>query len=197
MIDLRRATEAEMVLALVRAEIESTEVGLHFRKCLTDNGLDGASIVDNGMAHDPDQHFIRTELLKAFRGYPDKLLFLGYPRDIEWRLVLVNISELVNFMYCKFYTLVEISGGSRRVGDGANNVARGTALHDFSERVNEIVSRIKRNEPLPDLIAVTDGRQIVLLDGHGRATAYAIANYTQPINVIIGTSPTITQWAFF
>jgi hypothetical protein len=48
----------------------------------------------------------------------------------------------------------------------------------------------------PSLIAATNGDgPLVLIEGHTRATAYAITN--SPADVIIGTSPDMTNWKYW
>jgi hypothetical protein len=195
MITLRPSTEEEMILAFVKGEVESTNEGEKCRRWLWDHGHDRATVIDNGIPTDLDQNRIRAELLKTFRGYPDTFLFTGYPRDVEWRRVQADLGELANFRYANVPALTEVSGGTRRVSDGAKNVESGTALEEFSERVKGTVVRIRNNERLPDLIAIeADDKQIILVDGHGRATAYVLMGMPDVIEVLIGSSPHMGGW---
>jgi hypothetical protein len=195
---LRPSTEDEMVLTFVRAEVESTDIGDSCRKSMALLGIDRVRDIDHGIATDPNQNRLRGSLLQILRGYNDNALFLKYPAKVEWRLVEAEVGELRDFKYAAVPSLIIISGETRRVGDGAKTVVAGTAEGKFSSRVMGTVASIKNSEPLPDMIAVeSDDKQIVLLDGHGRATAYVISEYAQPIKVLIGTSPLINQWYHF
>jgi hypothetical protein len=198
MIYLGPSTADEMVLTFVRAEFDSTTFCGRYNSALINLGWDRANLIDNASLNDPNQNCARADLLRQVRGWDNSCLFLNFPRDVTWRRVNVNNGELANFLYAGDPPLTKISGGSRRVGDGARNVEAGTALQDFSERVAGITARIKSNERLPDLIAVgADDGHFVLVDGHGRATAYVLSKPTYLITVIIGSSPSIKKWRYF
>jgi hypothetical protein len=199
MIDKGPATADEMILAFVRAEIDSTTFGNRYEHELADLHWDRERLIANAVLNDSEQNRVRAELLKKVRGYDDSYLFLNFPRDVQWRRIQVDLGELAEFMYAKVDALTTISGGSRRVGDGARNIQSGMAIDDnFRERVKGTMRRIKNNESLPDLIAVqADDKQIILVDGHNRATAYVLMGVPDAIEVLIGSSPQMSGWHWF
>jgi hypothetical protein len=193
------ATADDMVLAFLQAEIDSPRFAPNLNKWLAHYRLDRATLIDNGLLSDPGQNRLRAEALKATRGYQANIwLFAGFPSDVQWRRVQVDPAELADFKYAKFDPLIAVSGESRRVGDGASSFEAGNAGDEFSERVSGVVGRIKDGARFPDLIAVAaDNEPPVLVEGHTRATAYVHTKPSHPIFVLVGTSPTIKQWAFF
>jgi hypothetical protein len=199
MIEVGPATADEMVLAFLQAEIDSPRFGGFYRDSLASMGVDRKSLIDNALPNDCDQNRIRAGLLGAVRGYQvNERLFAGFPDDVQWRRVQIEPGELAKFKYAKHQSLLDVSGASRRVLDGARNIQAGVTPREFSERVSGVVESIKRNERFPDLIAV-QGKDatFVLVEGHTRATAYLINNPAYPIMVLVGSSPLIEQWAFY
>jgi hypothetical protein len=199
MIEVRPATADEMVLAFLQAEIDSPRFGPNLRGWLAHHSLDRATLIDNGLVNDPEQSRHRAEALKATRGYQANVaLFTGFPHDVQWRRVQIEPAELADFKYANFAPLLEVSGESRRVGDGARNFEAGKAGDDFSERVSGVAGRVKNGARFPDLIAVAaDNEPPVLVEGHTRATAYMHTKPSHPIRVLLGSSPTIKQWYYF
>lgn len=199
MIEVRPATADEMILAFLQAEIDSPRFSPVLKFWLEANRFDRATLIDNGLLDDLEQNRLRTELLKAARGYQDrKMLFTGFPNDVQWRRVEVEPVELAEFRYANHASLVEVSGAGRRVRDGAQSFESGKAPADFSERVSGVVDCVKSGARFPDLIAVAaDSEPPVLMEGHTRATAYVHTKPAHPIIVLVGTSPTIKRWVFF
>jgi hypothetical protein len=85
------------------------------------------------------------------------------------------------------------------VVDGLKNLDR---AHNsvVMGNVSGIATRLRQGDTFPALIAVECGSytsQPVLMEGHTRATAYALTDLPGEIEVIIGSSPTMDHWQFF
>src|SRR2546425_34638 len=117
MLDLGPVTEDEMVLAFVRGEIDSPLYG--FRAGL---GPHAGRIVDHADLADAEGNTARKEVLRQGRGYPDRLLFQGLPRNVTWRRFRLDPNEVADLRYANHPAWVALSGGTRRVRDGAANV---------------------------------------------------------------------------
>jgi len=86
MIELRPATADEMVLAFLRAEVDSPRFSPVIKHWLVTHRFDRTTLIDNGLLHDLEQNRLRAELLGAARGYQDnKWLFAEFPDDVQWR----------------------------------------------------------------------------------------------------------------
>jgi hypothetical protein len=61
-----------------------------------------------------------------------------------------------------------------------------------------IVEDLKRGKVYPELIGV-DGAagEIILMEGHTRATAHALAKAPSQIKCIVGSSVSMRNWAFY
>jgi hypothetical protein len=199
MIEMRTANADEMVLAFLQAEIDSPRFGPTYLFYLTQLKTDRVTLIDNCALDNAEQNRIRAELLGWVRGYQsNRLLFTGFPHDVWWRRVQIEREELTNFRYANEASLLDVSERSRRVTDGAKNFETGRASPEFSERVRGVTEGIRSKKKFPDLIAVDAGdKTYILVEGHTRATAYALTKPAYPIMVLIGSSPLIQQWAYF
>jgi carnitine 3-dehydrogenase / betainyl-CoA thioesterase len=89
MRDLGPATEDEMILGFLRAEIDSPRFGAHVRHLLGD-----VNLVLNADLDDAAQNDARRSALRAFRGFgKNRYLFQGFPSESLWREALWLVSD--------------------------------------------------------------------------------------------------------
>jgi len=189
-----------MVLAFLRAERSSERF----------TNLVGA--FDPALLDSPDltsaaENEERAGILQRYRGYRvGAYLFQGFPTDVKWRRWAVAINDLRRFRYARHATWLQLSRGSRLVGDGANNVDAITVVEEgvsISSQVKAVAAAIDRDESVEETICVSTTanpvpEEIVVLEGHVRSTAYLYARRSpSEITTIIGSSPRMTQWFFF
>jgi hypothetical protein len=176
MIDRGVATQAEMVLEFLRPEVHAL---------ITFPKLD-----------DEYENYLRAALLNTLRGYPDALIFKNFPRTMRWRRYAVSLDELRSMKYIADKNWENkwspLSKGTRLVGAGADNV---DSNPEVAAKVRGIAKTLLTGAALPRLIAVRerDGGELVLLEGHHRATAFAIVGIPT-VEIIVGTSPGIVDW---
>jgi hypothetical protein len=202
MKEIGPATEHEMVLRFLQGEIDSPRFGIdsqdhgpRIEAILKHYQVDRAQLIDNGDATNSFENQIRMVILRTTRGYANHFLFQGFPTDIQWRRIQLDSDELHRLKYANFPSWVELSGGSRRAVDGAMNLDAIQTDEDIAGNVQAVVELIKGDHTFPDLIAVqTDTRDLVLIEGHTRATAYAVSLPASPTLLIVGSSSKISQW---
>lgn len=199
MIDIRPATADEMVLAFLRGEVDSpTNRGQLVIDAIARIGANRVELLDHADLNDPQQNKARRRVLGETRGYGlGQWLFVGFPDDTTWRLVTVTPAEVKRFRYANCEPWASLSGTSRLVADGVKNldlVQNAVVRPD----VFGIAARLPRHQ-FPQLIATqpAGATDIVLMEGHTRATAYALTNMPNEIEVFIGTSPGMAGWSFF
>jgi hypothetical protein len=203
MIEIRQATVDEMVLAFLQAEVDSpTERGQFFANGLTDLRADRRTLIDQGNLNDLHENALRAALL-SIRGYRhDKALFTNFPADTTWRLVTVTPAEVMKFKYANDAVAKQPVWArlapTRLVADGVKNLDQ-VQNAVIKDNVTGTVARVHRGRKLPALIAVQHSGVggVVLMEGHTRATAYALAGLPEEIEVIIGTSARMNKWLFF
>jgi hypothetical protein len=202
MIELGPATENDMVLAFLRAEAESPRFGPIYKQCLDQLQAFGVSrqrLLDNADLNFFRDNAQRIEILKAVRGYRgNTLLFRSFPNDVKWRRVGVEPADWTRVKYANCPTWVNLSGGTRVVADGAKNIDSNVAAEDANKHIKALVAELIKGKRYPDLIGVSGARgEIILIEGHSRATAYVLAGLAEPAQCIVGSSSYIRNWAFY
>lgn len=191
MRELGPATEAEMVLAFLQAEIDAPR----FSAILGAFPPDMIAAIREPKLGDPHQDQLRRAALDKYRGYlQGTMLFRSWPPDVTWRRVAFDPNEVRRLQYAKVPQLVHITGGTRLVADGASNV---NGSQELAIGVSGICAGLASGDRFLPLIAVTDGLRIVLVEGHTRATAYARFGLCEPIEALLGVSQHIGDWPFF
>jgi hypothetical protein len=202
MIDLGPATENDMVLAFLRAEVDSARFGALYQSCfdqLGKFGFDRQALVDSPNLQSAEQNAIRKAILKAVRGYTaGQLLFTGFPVDVTWRRISMEHADLSKLKYANCPPWIELSKDTRFVVEGARNVGADTPAEDAAVNIRAVADDLKRGRRYPELIGV-DGQNgdIILMEGHTRATAYALTQLPERIECIVGSSPTMRTWTFY
>jgi hypothetical protein len=193
-------SENEMVLAFLKAEIDSPRFGSHVKQGLVSQNST-RDIIDNPDLQNDSENLIRGNCLESFRGYQtNQFLFQGFPNNIVWKRASVAKTELENFKYANYPTWVELSQGSRLVSDGASNINT-IQIDDININVKAVEKLIRLGKSFPELILVSKSQNDnpVLIEGHTRATAYSLAKDALPdeIEVLVGFSDQIDQWCFY
>jgi hypothetical protein len=194
MIEQGRASEDEVVLAFLRAEINSTMRQQHYMRCVQSLGLDRASLLDTADLTDEHANYARKVILGAVRGFGRGLwLFEGFPTNTAWRRVLVEPADFHRLKCISMDTQWrDLTRGTRLIQEAACNF---DADPEVGPIVRGIMQAIESGSPLNELIMVETSDALVLLEGNKRATAYAaLAN--RPFEAFLGTSPSMGGWAF-
>ena len=88
---VRDLTEDEMILVFLRGEWDSKRWGQTVRAVLNGN----IDLLREPDLTDADQNGERRKALAAYRGYgEDRWLFEGFPKEVEWAAVRVDLGEL-------------------------------------------------------------------------------------------------------
>ena len=86
-----------------------------------------------------------------------------------------------------------LTGGTRLIEEAARNL---DTYPELAERVSIARKRIEQGLPMAELIIVeNDAGDLILVEGHTRATAYAVLA-DRPFQSFVGTSLLMSQWAF-
>ena len=199
MTDLGPANEDDVVLAFLQAEIDSARFGSRYATILADSGLDRHLVIDHPDRNSQRDNSIRVDLLKHVCGYgTGQALFTGFPANVAWRHVSLEQRDFSKLRYAKCEPWIELSGGTRLVTEGARNVAPGGPAEDAAVNIRAVVADLKRGTRYPELIGVEgQNGDIILMEGHTRATAYVLSPPPEPIGCIVGSSPTMTSWVFY
>jgi hypothetical protein len=195
MIELGTASEDDVVLAFLRAEIDSPKWGQNYLRVLRDLHLDRDCLIDAANLADSHAGVVRKDVLGAVRGYGrDEALFTGFPPNTTWRRVQV---EPCDFHRLKCISKDEwwskLTTGTRLIEEGARNLDDYPAL---AVRVRGAIRMIEQSHPVDELVMVeTNSHDLILVEGHTRATAYVVLS-DRAFSAFIGNSPLMSRWHF-
>src|SRR5882724_2531277 len=196
MIEQGPATEDEMVLAFLRAEIDASRYGDIIKQRLVLDGLE-RRIIDEPNLADAEENDARKELL-SFRGYKRReLLFTGFPLDATWRRVVLERRDFQTLRYAKDKTWIDLSDGTRLVAVGARNFLQ-RADNPDTYQIKGIVEALRNGFRFPELIAAeANTGSLILIEGHSRATAYVIEQLPDNVEALVASSLSMPEWYFY
>jgi hypothetical protein len=190
-LELRPATLDQMVLAFLRAEIDSERFGSCYQAPLAQSGFDRRTLIDSPDLHSTRQNVARRAVLATVRGG----IFQGFPADVTWRRVALEKTDTPRLKYLNHRNWTEFSGGTRLVSDGAKNIHSRILPNNTNPQILAIADDVRNGKTYPELIAVAgEGQDIILVEGHMRATAYILAGWSVSIDCILGASPSMHEW---
>lgn len=178
-----------MVLAFLQAEIANTPEWARF-------------VIKQPNLEDESENERRRCLLSS-RGYGwNMFLFQDFPGDVSWHRARLAVKELGAARYIdREPTWHSLSKGTRLIADGASNFASRSVHNETTAVIRAIAAGLEQGRSLPELIFVglPESRidDLVLVEGHKRATAYVYAGKPAEINALVGFSPGISGWYWF
>ena len=161
--------ENEMILAFLKAEIDSPRWGQYYLAILSDRGLNKNKIIDCADLSRSEHNIFRAELLGSVRGYgKNDSLFRGFPSDTKWRRTQMSIQNFSGLKYAKFKTWIDLTKGTRLVVDGARNVDLTQVDENANAHIKAVTNLLKNGKRYPDLIAVEgDNGFFILVEQEG------------------------------
>lgn len=197
MRDLKKITENEMILAFVRGEADAHRWAAHYRAA----GLVAEDFSRKADLDDDGQNERRRSALAHVRGYGrNEWLFRGLPSNVTWYRGNVTVGELANFQHLNYPAFIQLTEGSRLVGDGCRNAQLLRVEEGLGERILDLAKAVSGGARFAPLIVVSPEvvASPVILEGNTRASAYVRElDPDAEIEVILGVSPAMDAMAFF
>lgn len=198
---VRRIEEPYVVAKFLEAELLSNRFGPEVKAALAQLNS-SEDLVTAPNLEDEKQNRLRAEVLGAYRGWRrGQLLFHNFPDSIDWYVVELSPSEIEELKFINYSYWLGISGGSLLVGDAADGIRGGKVVFGKSNQpFFDAAKKIESGEMFPEIILVAEDEDEdatpVILEGHLRATAYALAKKKPDlIKAILGISPSIRDWS--
>ena len=204
------ASADEMVLEFLRAEVDSPRFGSSVADGLAVQGTTRRELIDDGDPEDAGENVIRRAVLKSYRGYPDRDFFKGFPSDAVWTSRTISFEELKSAQYLRIIEWMQVSSYTRLVGMGARAIANDdiesivarygleqsdrNRLQRLATNVRGVASEYQQGKRYPSLIAVQLGPDTILMEGHTRATGFALSGNNEPVKMLLGCSQKMSNW---
>jgi hypothetical protein len=206
MDDLGLATENQVILAWLQAEIESV-VFQQYLAGEPPNPVYLASALRAARSpnlRDADQNELRRKIVVKTHGFGLGIKsFEGLANDIQWRRARVTSHEIGEMLYASGHPAwAALAPVTRKVAEGASNVGHVFTADQTNMLVLALALRIADSHPmpvLPEIICLRrpDDSRLVIMEGHTRATAIMLEAHRIPqVNVYVGASPSVASWAY-
>lgn len=106
---------------------------------------------------------------------------------------------IANSQVCALQTWLDLTNGTRLVGDGAANIDTVPATENINANVKAVAALVRAGRRFPELILIARQREgpKVVMEGHTRATAYVIAGAPDLVECFLGISPQIGSWFYW
>lgn len=197
----KKVTENIMILEFLKAELDSSRFKNKIKKGLSELRV-STEIINNANLGDVNENNIRKKIFDIYRDYENKQgLFEGFPDDVDWYEADITKEELLNEVYYIDYDYwTELTHGSRLPKDAVKAIKEGKTVFGVSnEGFINTSNDLRKGKRFKKLILVSDGRKIVVLEGHLRLTVYAMNPDLVPekMPVIIGYSNSMFEWGCF
>lgn len=194
------SSEVEMVASFLVGELSSERFGPTIARTLARHGQSTTLLTDANLS-DPEESEQRRQVLGEFRGYrQNRELFAGFPDEVSWQHAVLSPSELLNVLYIEYSYWTALTSGTRRPTDAARFIRRGGLVfgHMPTGHFLAVADSLRQGVAWEPIICVRAGDQhpIVVLEGHMRLTAMALASDCLPdeVQVLLGTSAAMSDW---
>jgi hypothetical protein len=163
MREIGPASSNDMVLAFVRAEIDSPIWGDFYLRAISELRFERSALIDQADLDDNHTNYVRGIVLGAVRGYGrDAFLFRGFPPDAQWRRVSVEPADFDRLRYVNCEPFLGLTDDARSVNIGARDYKR---VAEFATRVDNIARNIGAGLSTSELILVEDQDRLIVLKG--------------------------------
>ncbi|HVD46799.1 MAG TPA: hypothetical protein VNG70_05905 [Candidatus Limnocylindria bacterium] len=206
MEDLGTASDDQVILAWLRAEIDSPP----FQSYLIGDPpkpshlARGLALARNPDLDNAEHNAERRRIIASAHGFGrGSLIFAGLEDDIAWRRVRASIADVAAMLYSnRNATWTTLAPATRTVAEGAANAAVVFSGDYTNMHILSLARTICHADPAPALselicLRLPDGG-ISLVEGHARATAIVLEGHKLPdgVEAFIGDSPSIENWAY-
>ena len=194
--------EGDVVAHFLKYEIRSPRFGRAISDVLQRNGWP-TSLVEQPDPQNAEECSIRAKILSEFRGYQrNEGMFEGFPKDVAWARFAISSLELMQVRYVDYSYWNELSGSSRLPSDAAIRIRKGAMVFGMNtHHFLEMAEALRNGAKDPELIlaGAETHSPLVVLEGHARLTAYALAPDLIPtdLTAIVGLSAAMPAWRDF
>lgn len=204
MDDLGPASEDQVILAWLQAEIESAD----FQAYLVGNPPNPANLsLALKAARSPDlrdqtQNDLRRQIITSTYGFGTGAgSFEGLGADLKWRRFRLTTDEVAEMLYMRRAGPWQLlSPVTRKVAEGATNIGHVFTGDSTNMVVLSLASGLCHSDKkVPEIIGLRrqDGA-LVILEGHARATAIVLEAHRFPrgVEVFVGEGPSVANWPY-
>ncbi|MDE7223445.1 MAG: hypothetical protein K2O34_06655 [Acetatifactor sp.] len=174
---LRTSSENEMISEFLKTEYRSERFSEHIKRVMKELSLDESVILSVDL-NNANENIARKRLLGEFRGYGLNCeLFENFPNEIQWSLCNFVSDDLNSIRYIDYSYWNELSKGTHSPLTAAQTILDGIEIYNQSNAGFIKAAEFIKNggKFLKPILLTSDLEHFVIVEGHFRITAYALA----------------------
>lgn len=198
---LRESSEDEMISEFLRAEYHSERFSGQVKSEMSQLMIDEHIILEADI-ESADENVKRKKLLGKFRGYGlNQEMFERFPTVTAWSLCSFTSDDLEKTRYINYSYWNELSAGTHMPMAAAETIRKGISIYgQDNSGFLRAAEYIRNGGTFPRMFFLTsDFENFVIVEGHLRMTAYALApEYFNQVEVIVGQcdGDELNNWMF-
>lgn len=173
----RDSSEDEMLLEFLKAEWSSSRFVASLTEALQKFSATPDIILSPNLA-DAGENALRRKVMGEHRGFGrNDDMFSHYPPDVQWKLCSFSRGDMDSVRYIDYSYWNELSAGTNLPSVAAREIREGRQVYGQSnEGFFKAAEALRQGAVFPHMIFLTaDMERFVILEGHFRMTAYALA----------------------
>lgn len=196
---LNESSEDEMISEFLRAEYLSDRFSEQIKDAMSELLMDEHIILEADIKS-ADENSKRKKLLGKFRGYGlNQEMFERFPTVTEWSLYSFTRDDLERIRYIDYSYWNELSAGTHMPTAAAETIRKGILIYgQDNSGFLRAAEYIRSGGTFPTMFFLTsDFENFVIVEGHLRMTAYALApECFNQVEVIVGqcNSDELDNW---
>ena len=198
---LRESSEDEMISEFLRAEYHSERFSGQVKSEMSQLMIDEHIILEADI-ESADENVKRKKLLGKCRGYGlNQEMFERFPTVTAWSLCSFTSDDLERIRYIDYSYWNELSVGTHMPTAAAETIRKGISIYgQDNSGVLRAAEYIRSGGTFPRMFFLTlDFENFVIVEGHLRMTAYALApECFNQVEVIVGQcdGDELNNWMF-
>lgn len=170
---IRNSNENEMILDFLKGEIESTRFNNELLNTLKELKID-KNIIINGDLNNKNDNKIRLEIMKLYRGYPNKELFENFPKIYKWEYCKLSQHDINHIYYIDYDYWNLLSNNTSSPIEAVKNIKNGIEIFDVPNKPFLDGVKYAEKNTFPPLVLITcNSEKYLIIEGHSRMTIYA------------------------
>lgn len=198
---LNESSEDEMISEFLRAEYLSDRFSEQIKDAMSELLMDEHIILEADIKS-ADENAKRKKLLGKFRGYGlNQEMFERFPMVTAWSLCSFTSDDLEKIRYIDYSYWNELSAGTHMPMAAAETIRKGILIYgQDNSGFLRAAEYIRSGGTFPRMFFLTsDFENFVIVEGHLRMTAYALApECFNQVEVIVGQcdGDELSNWMF-
>lgn len=192
-------SEDQMISLFLKGELNSVRFSDELKNEMKELNVDTKVVVEPNLSSE-QENLARRKLFGKYRGYGENHeIFEDFPNDMRWTQVSLSPEETLQIRYINYSYWDELSKQTHLPTVAAETIKSDTEIFNVSNKnFLKAAEFLRGGGSFPEMVLVArnENSPLIVLEGHLRLTAYALAPEYIPetLTAIVGFSENLGQW---